>query len=457
MTGGGSVGSRPPTRHTAEVPLPPELSSPSLARRLVRDVLQAGDRLEWTDAAELAVSELVTNAALHAHTPMLVTVGLDDERLRVEVRDGNPLLPGRRDYDAHATTGRGMAVVGTLASEYGVVSLGDDGKIVWFEIDGRADEQSEEDLLSAWADSRWDLETVAPSSADRALRPVVLRSTPAALWLAARQHHDALLRELVLYLAEHDDVTVDLPLADQARGTVSAVVSAAVEESQRSGSARSVLPEGHPSPLPWVPPQLDLELNLPGEMGPAYAALQDALDAAERLAVAGRLLVRPGLPEIVAVRDWVCEQVQVQLAGVEPSAWGGADQSRFETDTHARADDQTWDLQAALSSGRGVVAADDANRIVGISDDLAARLGWEPAELVGRRVVALIPAHLREGHVAGFTRHLTTGEAHVLGVPLELPVLHADGSEVTCRFLIEQAAADGPRALYLAWIDPVEG
>lgn len=105
---------------------------------------------------------------------------------------------------------------------------------------------------------------------------------------------------------------------------------------------------------------------------------------------------------------------------------------------------------------RGVVAADQANRIVAISVPLARLLGWDLADLIGRRVVALIPPQLREAHVAGFSRHLSTGEAHVLGVPLTLPVLHADGTQIPCTFMVEQAAAGPGRSMYLAWIEPVD-
>lgn len=439
--------------------LPPELDSPSRARRFVREVLTGARLDEAVDAAELAVTELVTNAALHARTGLSVTVLLGGSRVRVEVRDGSTQLPDRQAFDVHATTGRGLALVGALAADHGVLSLGDDGKVVWFELDGTTPEPSEADLLAAWDDAGWDLDEATgeppePPAADD-LAAVVLLQVPATLWMAARRHHDALLRELVLYLAEHDDVTADLGLATAAHGTVTTAVGAAVEQAQRDGQARPALPEGHPSPLPWVPPELDVVLSVAPGTGPACGALQDALDVAERLAAADRLLVRPGLPEVVAVRDWVCEQVQSQLLGVAPSPWGGVAQPRFETEVPARASEPTWDLSAPLASGRGVVAADDANRILGISDRLAAALGWRPEDLLGRRVVALIPPRLREGHVSGFTRHLTTGEAHVLGVPLVLPVLHTDGSEVRCSFLVEQVAQEGGRALYLAWIEPL--
>ena len=99
------------------------------------------------------------------------------------------------------------------------------------------------------------------------------------------------------------------------------------------------------------------------------------------------------------------------------------------------------------------MAADEANRIVAVSRPLAARLGWEVDDLVGRRVVALVPPQLREAHVAGFARHLATGEAHILDVPLTVPVLRADGSELTCRLLVQHLPAPSGRGLYLGWID----
>jgi PAS domain S-box-containing protein len=76
-------------------------------------------------------------------------------------------------------------------------------------------------------------------------------------------------------------------------------------------------------------------------------------------------------------------------------------------------------------------------------------------DLVGRRIVALVPPELREAHVAGFSRHLTTGEARVLGVPVQLPALRADGSILLCDVLIEQRSVVAGRHLYVARLDPV--
>ena len=200
---------------------------------------------------------------------------------------------------------------------------------------------------------------------------------------------------------------------------------------------------------------MDLELDVaPGAVAD-FAALQDALDLAERFAEGGRLLARPGLPEIVAVRDWACEQVLAQASGSPAGAWPGTDQERFVAQEHLPAEAGS-DLDAVRSASGAVVAADDSNRIVAISPAMAHLVRWDAEQLVGRRVVTLIPAELREAHVAGFSRHLTTGQARLLGVPLALPVLRSDGSVVRCTVTIEQATQDGGRRLYLARFDQSE-
>ena len=438
--------------------LRPEPASAARARRLLREALAGTPQQGWLDAAELAVTEVVSNAVLHAHTDITLTVELTPDRLVVQVRDRSPALPVQRSYDAHATTGRGMSLVAAVTSEHGVSDAGPEGKTVWFALAGAPGEPSEDELLAAWEHADWDLDELLVVPPPAGTRTVRLLALPPTLWLAARQHHDALVRELALYLVEHDDVEVDVPATDRARSTVSQAVVAAVEAAAQDGSARPVLGAGHPSPLPWTPASLDLDLEIPPDLGPAFAAMQDTLDAAERLAAAGRLLLRPGLPEIIAVRDWACEQVVAQLAGVAPSPWPGTAQDRFVSEVHDRHSPppRAWDVAPVRDSDRGVVAADDANRIVAVSAPLAALVGWRVDELVGRRVVALVPPRLREAHVAGFSRHLSTGESHVLGVPLTLPLLRADGTELTCRFLIEQAAAERGRSVYLAWIDPVD-
>lgn len=437
--------------------LPPEPSSAGVARRLLHAALAQAGRTRWSENSELALSEVVTNAILHAHTSFTVSVLVHSVAVHVEVQDSNPAPARARDYDTHATTGRGLRLIAALTSRCGVRQVPGDGKVVWFRMDDntRSPAGSAADPLAAWNDfADWDV-----AGGDVETREIVLEQMPATLWLAARQHHDALLRELALYTAKHDDVAVDLALADRARITVSNAVQDAVTQAHRDGRAITPLAgDDHRVSLPNVPVQMDLRLQVPADLAIGYAALQDALDVAERLAQEGRLLAWPGLPEIVALRDWVCEQVIAQLAGAPTSGWPGTAQQRFETAIHGRAvlpELPTWEIKSVTDSPRGVVAADDANRIVAVSRPLAALLGWRVDDLVGRRVITIIPPHLREAHIAGFSAHLSTGQTHILGVPLQLPALHADGTEIMCQYLVESVTAPPGGSVFLAWIEPL--
>jgi DNA-binding NarL/FixJ family response regulator len=103
------------------------------ARRFVRSVVAEAD-VETIAAVELLVSELVTNAVLHAASEPQVDVHLSKQRLRVEVYDDDPALPHRRTPDAVGPGGRGLLLLEQFADRWGAEPR-DDGKVVWFEID----------------------------------------------------------------------------------------------------------------------------------------------------------------------------------------------------------------------------------------------------------------------------------------------------------------------------------
>jgi PAS domain S-box-containing protein len=437
--------------HEETLILDPAAISARNARAFLGRLLSEADRERWLEAAQLAVSEVVTNGVLHAHTTLRLTAHVSEDELRVEVYDANPQLPLQRSAQ-EGTTGRGMELVAAVVAECGVHPVPPVGKVVWFVVRDGQQEPAVDDLLA-----RWDVEDLLePPPSEGLDATVVLAGLPPTLWLAAHEHHTALLREYFLYAAEHDDTEpVDVARADEARGWVSKAVLRAIDEDRQAAPDRPLLPTVDPSAVPALPPVLDVALTVPHDGQASMLALQDALDAAERLAIADRLLIRPGLPEIVAVRDWVCDSIVAQLGGVEASAWPGTAQERFTVEVNDRdTPAPSWDVSIVRDADRGVVAADEANRIVAVSRPLADALGWEVDDLVGRRVVALVPPALREAHVAGFSRHLTTGRATLLGAPLQLPVLHHDGHEMMCDFVIEHAPDSGTRPVYLAWITP---
>lgn len=120
----------------ASTVLPPEPSSARACRRFLVATLDSWHADQFADDAVLLVSELVTNSVLHAGTEIRVEVALRDEVLRVEVSDGNPMLPAVKHYSLLSGTGRGMALVAGTAAKWDAEALPGGGKRVWFELDG---------------------------------------------------------------------------------------------------------------------------------------------------------------------------------------------------------------------------------------------------------------------------------------------------------------------------------
>ncbi len=112
----------------------PEPDTPAAARRLVTEtMLERGHHRGVVADAQLVVSELVTNAIVHAKTGLSVKVRCGDSSVRIGVRDGSSTAPFVRDPGPAATFGRGMRLVETLSRDWGVDPAGA-GKVVWAEL-----------------------------------------------------------------------------------------------------------------------------------------------------------------------------------------------------------------------------------------------------------------------------------------------------------------------------------
>jgi DNA-binding NarL/FixJ family response regulator len=112
-----------------------DAQSPRAARRFVSQALTAVDDDDLTDTVTLLVSELVTNAVLHAGSDVEVLVRLTATAARVEVTDASAQAVAPRDAASDEDSGRGLALVGNLARRWGVREAPGGGKTVWFEVD----------------------------------------------------------------------------------------------------------------------------------------------------------------------------------------------------------------------------------------------------------------------------------------------------------------------------------
>jgi anti-sigma regulatory factor (Ser/Thr protein kinase) len=107
---------------------------PGRARRLIVAALeQSGhDKLLVGDAA-LVLSELASNAVLHAGTPFSVTVRTEASTLRVAVQDSAPLHSRSHDGGLIPRPTHGLGLVEALSSCWGVEAAAG-GKVVWAEL-----------------------------------------------------------------------------------------------------------------------------------------------------------------------------------------------------------------------------------------------------------------------------------------------------------------------------------
>jgi len=108
------------------------------ARRFVRRQARGlGADEDAQDAITTLVSELVTNAVLHARTAVLLRLAEVGDSLRVTVTDGSPLMPRRRRSSAMQTTGRGLQMLDAIAADSGIDpddGVASGGKAVWFVV-----------------------------------------------------------------------------------------------------------------------------------------------------------------------------------------------------------------------------------------------------------------------------------------------------------------------------------
>ncbi len=134
----------PSARQVRELSLDGASGVVPLARDYTREALHAwgwlpaegADRRAAAEDVLLVVSELVTNACLHAEGPDALRLLCDGKVLRIEVSDRGAGQPApRTPHRAGRPGGHGMFIVQRLCLDWGVVrGPGGAGKTVWAEL-----------------------------------------------------------------------------------------------------------------------------------------------------------------------------------------------------------------------------------------------------------------------------------------------------------------------------------
>ncbi|MFC4494184.1 ATP-binding protein [Streptomyces ovatisporus] len=140
----GETGKGHPMRQVRRLRLVGVSGAVPRARDFVRQALQdwgwlpaaTGDQRAAAEDVLLVVSELVTNACLHADGPEELRVGSGSKMLRLEVVDQGSGSPApRTPHRAGRPGGHGMFIVQRLCLDWGVVRNPEgSGKTVWAEL-----------------------------------------------------------------------------------------------------------------------------------------------------------------------------------------------------------------------------------------------------------------------------------------------------------------------------------
>lgn len=260
-----------------------------------------------------------------------------------------------------------------------------------------------------------------------------LRGLPVALFAAYDEHAQGLLRE----------------------GTLAALhgqpVPFSVAELADAGAAQAALADavGAPDSASEPAHRRDVELVMGPECLRRIGVLRGVLDRANSFAAQGGLLMLPELPELTALRNWIGAQIQGQAAGAAAQAWR-LPAGEPEGASRPLA---SWPAMAELPAGQLWLVGDDSNRIIGASQAALDLLGWEQDQLIGRRILAVVPEPFRERHVAAFTRAVLTGEHRLLNQPLEVQVETHDGRSLDVTLTLQQHSGTAGRAVYLARLE----
>ncbi|MFC4506551.1 MULTISPECIES: ATP-binding protein [Streptomyces] len=102
---------------------------PKRLRRIVRASLRHWRSPDLIETAELLLTELATNALRHGSgLEICVRIFIQDDGLKIQVNDGSPARPVLRHAELNDEGGRGLFLVDSLASAWGVSN---DGTTTW--------------------------------------------------------------------------------------------------------------------------------------------------------------------------------------------------------------------------------------------------------------------------------------------------------------------------------------
>ena len=298
--------------------LPASPPSVKLARSWVSKILAEIGREDLVDAAQLGVSELVTNALIHSQPPLSVRVRGTVDHPRIEVVDSSPVPPQRAPVapepqavdDVNVTTfGRGLDLVAMMSSRWGS-DLAHDGrsKSVWFEPsrDARIEDHLEGEIFA------FDPELAeGPEIIEGERMTLRLLGVPAKLFGELRRYHFEVRRELRLLAMTAPD---DYPLATKITN-----IFVQADRERRSSAGVTQLDQA----IARGDTSVDLEYQVPISTPETMGQIRDLLREVYQAFSTEHLLALQPPQVLVDLQVWYFTEFERQGNGEEPTRWTG--------------------------------------------------------------------------------------------------------------------------------------
>lgn len=117
-----------------EITLSPDTAAPGHARAWLRERLDTWLLSRHVDDLQLVVSELVTNAVLHARSTVEISVSVGEGVIELSVSDTDGRAPEPRSAgEVWDEGGRGLTLVSALSDDWGVAHRSN-GKQIWVRL-----------------------------------------------------------------------------------------------------------------------------------------------------------------------------------------------------------------------------------------------------------------------------------------------------------------------------------
>ncbi len=281
------------------------------ARHWVAETIREIGRPELVETTELGVSELVTNAVLHADPPIEVRVRGTRLHPRVEVSDSStepPVMPtptqaetDPADLDERlllVTYGRGLDIVSRCSDAWGA-EIEDAGKTMWFTPAAETSETGVTGILTGQGKP-------APRKPRLDAHPFRLLGVPLTSLDDFQRHYQELRREVRLLALAHEQ---DYPLAK----TLSNLFGSMQRELREGLDIRPT----HAGPNGTV----DLTIQLSAESAETMGRFVELLDFADEFCRRERMLSLARTPQQQAFQTWFLTEFVRQQSGRPAQPW----------------------------------------------------------------------------------------------------------------------------------------